>query len=108
MKDFVKASFFKSLLVILLAILIVVVIAFISQNTTAQSASQESDMFMHYQELFDFSQSEQKGLLFYVNGQTIVGAVTQVINNEAVEVFNEEYQRLVIRIDHINAVGHQW
>jgi len=58
-----------------------------------------------YQELFAASQKDKKGLAFYVKGQMIPGVVTRVMGNEAVEVRNQTYGRIVIRIDSIDALA---
>ena len=58
-----------------------------------------------YQELFAQSQKDKRGLMFYVKGQQIGGAVTRVIGNDAVEVRNQTHGRIIIRIDQIDAVA---
>ena len=58
-----------------------------------------------WQELFTLSQKEKKGLMFIVKGQSIGGAVVRVIGNDAVEVRNQQYTRIIIRIDSIDAVS---
>jgi endonuclease YncB( thermonuclease family) len=58
-----------------------------------------------YQELFSASQKDKKGLMFYVRGQQIAGVVTRVMGNDAVEVRNQTYGRIVIRLDAIDAVA---
>ena len=58
-----------------------------------------------YQGLFELSQKEKRGLMFFMKGQTIGGAVTKVIGNEAVEVRNQTYSRIIIRLDQIDAVA---
>jgi len=58
-----------------------------------------------YQELFAQSQKDKRGLMFYVKGQQIGGAVTRVIGNDAVEVRNQTHSRIIIRIDQIDAVA---
>jgi len=58
-----------------------------------------------YQELFEHSQKEKKGLMFYVKGQTIAGVVIRLIGNEGVEVRNQTYGRIIIRLDSIDAVA---
>lgn len=57
-----------------------------------------------YHELFESSQQNKKGLTFYVNGQTIPGIVTHATSDH-VEVKNQQYGRIVIRIDRIDAVA---
>lgn len=58
-----------------------------------------------FQELFDYSQKEKKGLTFYVQGQAIPGVVTKMIGEDAVEVRNQTSNRIIIRLDRIDAVG---
>lgn len=57
-----------------------------------------------YQELFDLSMKEKKGLMFHVGGQSIGGVVVKV-GEHAVEVKNREYGRILIRLDRIDAVA---
>mgnify|MGYP005853604155 CR=1 FL=1 len=57
-----------------------------------------------FQELFELSQQNKKGLNIYVNGQTIPGIVTHA-SADAVEVKNQQYGRIVIRLDRIDAVA---
>jgi hypothetical protein len=58
-----------------------------------------------YQELFAVSQKEKKGLMFFVRGQQIGGAVVRVLGNEAVEIRNNTYGRIIIRLDQVDAVA---
>jgi hypothetical protein len=58
-----------------------------------------------FQELFDYSQKEKKGLTFYVQGQAIPGVVTKIIGEDAVEVRNQTSNRIIIRLDRIDAVA---
>jgi hypothetical protein len=69
------------------------------------AASPREAMFQAYQELFTLSQKEKRGLMFYVRGQQIGGAVTRVIGRDAVEVRNQTYNRIIIRIDEIDALA---
>jgi hypothetical protein len=71
----------------------------------AQSGGAPSGVVQAYQELFSVSQKEKRGLMFFVKGQQIGGAVTKVMGNDAVEVRNQTYGRIVIRIDQIDAVA---
>ena len=57
-----------------------------------------------YRELFELSLKEKKGLLLYVNGQTIPAVVTRMIGDDAVEVRNQQVSRAIVRIDRIDAV----
>ena len=55
-------------------------------------------------ELLEKSEKERKGLMFYVKGQAIGGAVTK-IGPDYVEVKNQTYSRIIIRLDSIDAVA---
>ena len=57
-----------------------------------------------FQELFDYSQKEKKGLTFFVQGQTIPGVVTKMVGDDAIEVRNQTSSRIIIRLDRIDAV----
>lgn len=58
-----------------------------------------------FQELFDYSQKEKKGLTFFVQGQTIPGVVTKMVGDDAIEVRNQTSPRIIIRLDRIDAVA---
>lgn len=58
-----------------------------------------------FQELFDYSLKEKKGLTFFVQGQTIPGVVTKMIGDDAIEVRNQTSARIIIRLDRIDAVA---
>ena len=55
-------------------------------------------------ELLEKSEKERKGLMFYVMGQAIGGAVTK-IGPDYVEVKNQSYSRIIICLDSIDAVA---
>jgi hypothetical protein len=57
-----------------------------------------------FKELLEMSQKEKKGLTFYVNGQVIAGGVIR-ITEDAVEIKNREFGRIIIRLDRIDAVA---
>jgi hypothetical protein len=82
---------------------------FLSGFSAAVSYAQTSPMPLAvtqaYQELFGVSQKEKRGLMFYVKGQSIGGAVTKLIGNDAVEIRNQTHGRIIIRIDQIDAVA---
>ena len=80
----------------LLAIVLTVI------NVTAASA--QSAAAQSFRELLDRSEKERKGLMFYVKGQTIPGIVVK-IGADTVEVRNQTYGRIIIRLDSIDAVA---
>ena len=72
---------------------------------SAARAEVPANVLQAYQELFAQSQRERRGLMFIIKGQTIGGAVVRVIGNDAVEVRNQQYSRIIIRLDSIDAVS---
>jgi hypothetical protein len=55
-------------------------------------------------ELLEASQNEKKGIMLYVKGQSIAGAVVK-ISADTVELRSREYSRIVVRIDAIDAAA---
>lgn len=68
-------------------------------NLEAQSAAAQS-----FRELFDRSQKDNKGVMVYFKGQSIGGVVTK-INADTVELRSQQYGRIVIRLESIDAVA---
>jgi hypothetical protein len=58
-----------------------------------------------FEELFEVSRTEKKGLTFYVGGQTIAGIVLRVNASQTVEVRNQTHSRVIIRLDRVDAVA---
>lgn len=56
-------------------------------------------------DLFKLSQEQKKGLTFYVSGMAIGGVVVKAAGDGTVEVRNQEFGRLVIRLEAVSAVG---
>lgn len=67
-------------------------------------ASAQSPAAQSFRELLDRSEKERKGLMFYVKGQMIPGVVVK-IGADTVEVRNQTYGRIIIRLDSIDAVA---
>ena len=42
-----------------------------------------------FQELFDYSLKEKKGLTFFVQGQTVPGVVTKMVGEEAIDAAHD-------------------
>ncbi|HEX9443992.1 MAG TPA: hypothetical protein VGA73_07720 [Candidatus Binatia bacterium] len=98
MKNFIRD---KSAIVALAAVLVLASGLYFS-NVSAQDAKSLSQA---YQELFDKSLKEKKGLNFYVKGQTIGAVFVRMIGSDAVEVRNQAYGRIIIRLDSIDALA---
>ncbi len=64
----------------------------------------EPSVSQSLRELLEKSEKKRKGLMFYVRGQTIGGAVTK-IGPDYVEVKNQTYGRIVIKFDSIDAIA---
>lgn len=43
--------------------------------------------------------------MFYVNGQAIGGAVTKIGDDDFIEVRNQQYGRILIRLEQIDALA---
>ena len=91
----------QTLIASLLTVSLVGVLAAVRINTT----SAQSGSVLLFQELIDQSIKDKKGLTFFVKGQTIGGAVTRKLSPEVVEVRNQTYSRIVIRLEEVDAVA---
>ncbi len=91
----------QTLLVILLALTLVCAFRLASTKT----ASAQGEGGLYFNELIQQSLKEKKGLTFFIKGQTIGGAVTKVLGPDAVEVRNQTYSRIVIRLNEVDAVA---
>jgi len=73
-------------------------------SAAAFSQRNEAKAMEHFKELFEMSQKENKGLTFWIGGQTVGGGVVK-FNAETVEVKSQQYRRVIIRISAIEAVA---
>ena len=55
-------------------------------------------------ELLESSQNDKKSLMLYVKGQALGGLVTKIAG-DTVELRNREYNRIVVKIDAIDAAA---
>jgi hypothetical protein len=58
-----------------------------------------------FKELIETSLKEKRGLTIFLKGQTIAGIVTQIIGLEAIEVRNQTFRRVIIRLDAVDAMA---
>lgn len=79
-------------------------VLFLSASLNGQVVLAQSSMAQSYKELFERSEKEKKGLTFYVRGQTISGIVVKV-GSDTIEVRNQTFSRIIIRLDSIDAVA---
>ena len=61
-------------------------------------------MFELLKPILEESLQSKKGVTFYVNGSTVIGYVTRIIDNKAVEAKNQRSSKVLIAIDKIDAV----
>ena len=57
-----------------------------------------------FEEVLQASLSDRKGVMVYANGQAIPGRVTK-LSSETVELSSQEFRRIVVRRDRIDAVA---
>ena len=58
-----------------------------------------------FKELIERSRDEKRGLTIYVNGQTIIGVVTEIINEQAIELRSQQYHKATVLIEAIEAIA---
>jgi hypothetical protein len=61
--------------------------------------------FSQFDELINISMKEKRGLTFFVAGQTIGGMVVRRHDDGALELSNQQYRRIVLRLDRVDAVA---
>jgi hypothetical protein len=96
-------SFSKQTLIV--ALLAITLICTLRVASGVKASSQGGPVVQAYQELIEQSQKEKKGLTFFIKGQTIGGLVIKMIGSEAVEIRNQTYSRVIIRLDQVDAVA---
>jgi hypothetical protein len=70
----------------------------------APSMSQAKESTAMFQELFETSQKDKKGVMLHVRGQSIAGVVVK-ISADHIELRSREYSRIVVRLDSIDTVA---
>lgn len=91
----------QTLIASLLTITIIIALGAARITTTSAQAGSGAA----FQELIAQSLKEKKGLTFFIKGQTIGGAVTKQIGPDIVEVRNQTYSHVIIRLDQVDAVA---
>jgi len=75
----------------------------LAQTSSAQSAPGLSPAAV--EEILTQSLAQKKGMSIYVGGQTIAGVFVKRIDANTIEVRNQTYGRVLIRIDRIDAIA---
>jgi len=59
-----------------------------------------------FKELFELSQQQKKGLMFYLKGgHQVGGAVTKIVSDDVIEARNQQYGRIIILVSSIEAIA---
>jgi hypothetical protein len=61
--------------------------------------------FELFRELIEISLNEKRGLTVYFNGQSVAGVVKNIIGGEAIELRNQTFSRIVVRLETVEAVA---
>ena len=61
--------------------------------------------FELFRELIELSLNEKRGLTVYFSGQTVVGVVKNIIGNEAIELQNQMFSKIILRLETMEAVA---
>jgi hypothetical protein len=61
--------------------------------------------FELFRELIELSLNEKRGLTIYFNGQSIAGVVKNITGNETLELRNQMFSRIIVRVETIEAVA---
>jgi hypothetical protein len=87
------------------ALLMPVLFAMLCLGSMSSVLADDRAILRVYQELFDQSIKEKRGLTFFVQGQTIGGVVTKIYDAGFVEVRNQTHNRIIIKLSQIDAVA---
>ena len=90
--------------VLALPIALVLAASFAAAQPEPAAAARPTAWFAQYDAMMKASLESKRGLVFYVDGQTIPGAVKQ-IGPDFVIVANQEHGQVLIRLDRIDAVA---
>lgn len=57
------------------------------------------------EEIFNQSLNHKKGMTIYIDGQVINGVFVKRLDANTIEVRNQTYSRIIIRVDRIDAIA---
>ncbi len=100
-----KNDKFRYALVSVFFVFILVGPAVLNSEETKVTQAGNLTFEQNWDALLQLSLKEKKGLTFFLNGQTIPGVVTNVIGDEGVEVKNQTHDRIIIRLDSVDAIA---
>lgn len=72
---------------------------------TPTPAEQAADARQGVEQALASAQQDKRGLVLYVAGQVIAGAVVRIEPGQWVELRNQQHSRILVRLDRIDAVA---
>ena len=58
-----------------------------------------------FSELIEWSAKEKRGLMLFVNGQTVAGVVVKIGEDGTIELKSQTYSRIIVRLDSVDAIA---
>lgn len=71
----------------------------------ASGLAQAADAAQGIEQALSAAQQDKRGITLYVAGQTISGTVTRVEPGRWVELRNQQFGRIIVRLDRIDGVA---
>ena len=74
-------------------------------SAVAQTPTMSAPAAAAYEELFNLSLTQKKGLSVYLGGQVVVGVFVKRIDANTVELRSQQFARIVVRLDRVDAIA---
>ena len=71
----------------------------------ASTATLAADAGQGIEQALASAQQDKRGIVLYVGGQTVAGAVTRIEPGKWVEMRSQQWGKIVVRIERIDAVA---
>ena len=71
----------------------------------ASTATLAADVANGIEQALASAQQDKRGIVLYVGGQTVAGAVTRVEPGKWVEMRSQQWGKIVVRLERIDAVA---
>ena len=82
-----------------------VLAALVIAGAFAASVAHASDALRGIEQALTTALQDKRGITLYVAGQTISGAVTRIEPGLWVELRNQQYGRMIVRLDRIDGIA---
>ncbi len=73
--------------------------------TTASTASLATEAGRGIEQTLASALQDKRGILLYVGGQTVAGAVTRIEAGQWVELRSQQWGKIIVRLDRIDAIA---